>query len=495
MNLKRLESIALALIISISLSAQDNNLSLEEAIDLACRQSFDAFKNENFIREKHYAYMDHLNLFKPTLSLSLTPANYNRSLQQVYDSEQKQMVYEDIHNFSMRSGLTLKQNVKFTGGVLGASTSLNRYQKFGDVNDLDYISTPVKINYAQDLFAVNEFKWKSKLEPLALEKATQQYISEREQIAIKTITLYFALLEAESRLKIASNNLRRSEVLFNMGKERYRINAIALDELYQLELRKLKAGSALQETKNKHSSVLRELASYLELTTEQIKFCDVPDNMPVSFISDQQSLELTKKNNPDYTLYKEMAMQAEYNLAKARSNRFSASVDVGVGLNKNADNLQAAYIDPTETENARVSLNIPILDWGKTKRNIEKARYNKDETEWFIKKEKENLENELRDLVMDFNIQKSQVENAAKADTLARITYDMVEKRFRNGSVGILNLNDAQNEMERTRGDYLNALRNYWLTYFRIRQFCLYDFIAEEHLANQLKEELDNLSQ
>lgn len=476
-------SIVLAsLLCSNRADSQKRELTLDETIHIACEKSFEAFKNDNFLRSRYYRYMDYLNLFKPTLSLQVTPVDYSHKLQQVYDSDEKQMVFRDIHNLSVNGGINLSQNIKLTGGRITATSTLNRFQKFGFPNDLSFITTPVNINYSQSIFAVNELKWKSKLEPLALEKAKQEYIEEREAIAIKSISLYFSMLSAESSLIIAQNNYTRSEYLYEQGEKRYNINSITLDELYQLDLRRLKAKNTLNRQKNSYETAKRQLLLFIELPHDTEISCSEPGVVPLSFIAESRAIEQARIQNPVYYELRQQAMQAQYELQKARAQRFNATLNLGAGLNKDAKRLSDAYIDPLDTENVRLGLSVPIVDWGKVKREIHSANVSVNEIAWKVAKQEQQLDNEVLALVREFNIQKEQLNNAQKADSIARITYKIVEERFMLGRLGVLNLNDAQNEMELARNNYILALKSFWQSYFELRKKCLYDFVSETPL-------------
>ncbi|MFC0878291.1 TolC family protein [Saccharicrinis sp. FJH2] len=481
------------IIFPYKVQSQEKVLTLDECIAIALENSFEAFKTDNLFKSEYYVYMEYLNLFRPTLSLNITPLYYNRSLQQVYDSEVEQLVYVDLHNLSSQAGLSVNQKIKLTGGTLSASSNINRYQKFGSINDLDFITVPFNINYSQNIFAVNEFKWKSRLQPVEFEIAKHEYAEQREAIALQTINLYFAFLSAQSNLTISGNYYEKAEALYEMGKKRYEINTISLDELYQLDLRRLKAKNNLERQKNAFSSVSRELTSFLEISGNTKLICTIPDNIPIDFIPVETVVELVKINNPAILALQHESAQARYNLERAKSNRFSSTLNLGVGLNNNANTFSESYRNPTQTENARVSISIPIMDWGNVKRDIILAEDKIDETEWHIKKQKDYIINNVIDQANEFNIQKLQVMNAYKADTLAQTTYDMVEKRFINGTLNVLNLNDAQNEKENTKNEYLNALRNYWTSYYRLRQYCLFDFEQKEDILDQVENKLNDI--
>ena len=53
--------------------------------------------------------------------------------------------------------------------------------------------------------------------------------------------------------------------------------------------------------------------------------------------------------------------------------------------------------------------------------------------------------------VDQFNLQKNQVEIAAKSDTVAQKRYEVTKQRFLIGKIAVLDLNDADSEKTRTK--------------------------------------------
>jgi len=69
---------------------------------------------------------------------------------------------------------------------------------------------------------------------------------------------------------------------------------------------------------------------------------------------------------------------------------------------------------------------------------------------------------------------------SAKADTVAAKRFEVAYNRYVIGRIGIDNLYIAQNEKDQAVNQYLQALRNYWMAYYRLRQTTLYDFEAAQ---------------
>ncbi len=85
-------------------------------------------------------------------------------------------------------------------------------------------------------------------------------------------------------------------------------------------------------------------------------------------------------------------------------------------------------------------------------------------------------------------MQEKQVEISAKADTIAQKGYDVTKQRFLIDKVDVIKLNSARNSLDAARRNYISSLRQYWRSYFQMRQITLYDFVNDRPLIKELEE-------
>ena len=79
--------------------------------------------------------------------------------------------------------------------------------------------------------------------------------------------------------------------------------------------------------------------------------------------------------------------------------------------------------------------------------------------------------------VAQFNLQKSQVEIAAKSDTVAMKRYEVTKQRFLIGKIAVLDLNDADSRKDQNKRAYVMSLQDYWNYFYNLRSITLFDFI------------------
>ena len=65
------------------------------------------------------------------------------------------------------------------------------------------------------------------------------------------------------------------------------------------------------------------------------------------------------------------------------------------------------------------------------------------------------------------------------------MAYDETKQRFVIGKADISSLTLAWNRQQEAQRNYVTALQNYWLSYYKIRKLTLFDFETGLSLSNE----------
>jgi outer membrane protein TolC len=147
-----------------------------------------------------------------------------------------------------------------------------------------------------------------------------------------------------------------------------------------------------------------------------------------------------------------------------------------VGYNQTAGDLDLAYRDLRNAQRFSLALNMPIFNWGARSGDIGAAKAEEARADANARLARETLIQEAHFAALQLDQARSQLELSAKADTVANKRFDVARNRYIIGRVGIDNLFIAQNEKDQALQQYVQALRGYWLAYYRLRRTTLYDF-------------------
>ncbi len=467
------------------------DMTLNEAISQAQEQSLYSFRARNMYLARYWEYRSYKATKLPRLSLNSTPFSYSQSVSAEYDFESGDYRFVPYERLSSNLGVSLEQNVTFTGGVLGLQTDA-RMIKNGD-SDPEYTSVPVSIMFNQPMNGYNRFRWLAKIEPLKFEKAKKEFLVDMEDINIRVANAFFNVVMSEINLKIAKTNYSNADTLFRIGKGRFEIGTVTQDELLDLELTLLNANMSVTKSNISLRQSRSSFNSLLGLPKDVIVKCIVPDKIPHLKVNVDEVMRYVLENNPDILGYEQQMLEANRRIAETRaSSGLNANVRANMGINKQTYDIGQLYSSPFGDEKGvSVGLQLPLLDWGERRGKIEMAKSDRDVTEASIRQQRIDLEQNVIIQVMEFNVQDDQVFISAKADTVAQLGYDVTKQRFMIDKVDVIKLNSARNSLDQARRNYVNTLEQYWRGYFNIRKLTLYDFENQHSLLDELDKMLE----
>lgn len=460
------------------------HLSLNDCIAIATDSTLTAFRAKNMYLAGYWEYRTYRSQRLPAITLQLTPIQYNSTLVKRYDSNQNIDIYRQQQSFGAYGGLSVSQNVDFTGGTLIVDTDLDFMRNFGTQMSKQYSSVPIRIGYSQSLFGFNRFKWEKKIEPLKFEKTRQQFLYSREEIAETTVGYFFTLAMAQAEYDLAVENIRSTDSLYRAGKERRRISSISEADLLTLDLDRINAENTYETAILQLEKALAVFRSFLGIDKNTEISLVLPDH-PLYFpVSQDEALLYVQENHPLLLENTESILQAEQTLEQtSKAAGFDASLSASMGYNRAASTLKEAYIDPSRRDMLQVSISIPIVDWGIRKGRVNMAKNNLNVTKLSAQQQEQDLEQEINILVLEFNKQQSLIRKAAEAMQIAINAYDINKQRFIIGKADINSVILSSNRRKEAQRNYLNILGNYWSCYYAIRKLTLYDFQKEEKLS------------
>jgi len=466
-------------------------MTMNEAINQAMEKSLYSFRAKNMYLARYWEYRSYKASRLPRLSLKSTPFSYSQSVSAEYDFESGDYKFVPYERLSSNLGISLEQNVTFTGGVLGLQSDA-RMIKNGDT-DPEYTSVPFSIMFNQPLNGYNKFRWLAKIEPLKFEKAKKDFLVDMEELRIRVASTFFRVVMSEINLKIAKTNYSNADTLFRIGKGRFEIGTVTQDELLDLELTLLNADMSVTKSKISLRQSRSSFNSLLGLEKDIVVKCIVPDKIPDLKIDVNEVMKYVFENNPDILGFEQQMLEANRRIAETRaSSGLNANVTANMGINKQTYEVGELYASPFGDEKGvSVGLQLPLLDWGERRGKIEMAKSDRDVTEASVRQQRIDLEQDVIIQVMEFNVQDDQVLISAKADTVAQMGYDVTKQRFMIDKVDVIKLNSARNSLDQARRNYVNTLEQYWRGYFNIRKLTLYDFEKNRSLLDELDKMLE----
>lgn len=467
--------------------------TLEDVIVLAQSKSLAALVAKYSLISSYWQYRSYKAQFLPSLNLGADLGRYNRSIIALQDAETGETHYVQNDNMNNSLQLSIDQNIPWTGGTISLNTYLNRFDQFSPYGDKTWNSNPVNVYLEQPVFQYNRLKWEKKTEPRRYEMSKRKYLEDMEDISITATTFFFNVLRSQEDLRMARRRYDNTRQLYRIAQERFNIGAYTKDELLQMELQVLNAEIAIASSEVALKQAMLSLKSYLGMDDNTDVTLLLPSHAPDLVIDEEDAVERSL-HNTSFSLNNELNLiEAEAAIAQAKSERgFSAMLTAQFGLTQTGDDFAASYRDPINQEIVGLSLNIPIVDWGMGKGRVQMARTQQEIIMTQVEQEIIDRRQDIYIRVVQFNAQSRQCDVSRKADEIAGERYALALQRFRNGTIGVLEMNTAQSERDEASAQYIEELANFWSYYYSLRKDTLYDYIYGKDLDAEFDKIIEN---
>ncbi len=467
-------------------------MSLEDVVETARDQSPSALVAKyNFLAD-YWQFRTYKAQFLPSLNLSASLGQYNRSLLPLQNSTTGEIDYIVNNNLKNSLSLSIDQNIALTGGTVSINTSMNRLDQFSPSDNTLFNSQPISLYYSQPIKAYNTLKWEKKIEPKKYESARRTYLESMEAINISVTSLFFEVLSAQIALDMAQKNYNSTSLSVKIAQERYEIGAISKSDLLQLKLRLLNDELAISDNRLKMDVSMLGLKTYLGFN-ESVEIELIMPQMTQDIKLNFDDVYAKAVDNSSFALENELlTLNAEKNVAQAKSNSgLKANFFARFGLTQKGDNFSSSYKNPIDQEVIGLGLELPILDWGLGKGKVKLAKSLQEVVKSQVDQAYTKHRQDILIKVLQFNKQSMQCSISSQADSVAKLRYDISRERFQNGTIGVLDLNTAQSEKDQAVQRYISDLNNYWQYYYTIRKLSLYDYVKGCSLSTDFDKIID----
>ena len=464
-------------------------MSLDEAIHTARHQSVEALEARQAFISTYWAYRSYQASRLPSFYLYGDIMNFDRSLTLLQNPDDGTLKYVSSNNLQNGVGLQINQNITFTGGTLSVSSDLSRIDQFGNSKSLTWYSRPVTVSYYQPLFTYNQFKWDKKIEPKEYEKGKRDYLGTMEAITINVVYAYHNLLLAKKNNEISQSNFENSGNMLRIAKERLQLGNVTKAEYLQLELRMLNDSISINETAVQVREAQMQLNSLLGYDESFEIVPTIESSLPD--IQMEYDLVMHKSlQNSSFSLNNELSLlNAESNVAYAKASRgFSFALNARFGMSQTGPGFPDAYKDLLDQEVVGITFSIPIFDWGLGKGKVQKAKAAQEVVRAQVQQSENDYRRQMFTAVSQFNNQRQQCLVSQRAMNIAAERYELTMHRFKEGNATVTDLNMAQTENDSAVRQYVSDISNFWIYYYTLRQYTLYDFISGRDLEIDVKE-------
>lgn len=478
--------IFLALLISgiVPSFGQTVSFTLQDVVAMAKEKSIAARQAATVKETRYWQYQKFRSNYKPQLSLNGVLPGYNKTFTQVVQPDGN-IRFQPVYNNNSSLNLSFSQSLAATGGSVFGTTQLQRFDDFQQKFSL-YNAVPFGVGYSQPLFQFNSLKWDRRIEPLKFKESEQQFIESMEQIAIQACGYYFDLLLAQVNLQIANSNVENTRTIRKIANEKFELGKISRNEILQLELEQVKAQKASGIARRDLEISTLNLKSFIGLSQSQTVTLQLPVSTIAMDIQTQKVLDEALLNRSDAIAFVRRMAEARRDVEKAKGdNGLNATLTAQIGFSNSQTTVSSVYQSPKDQQQVQLVFSVPILDWGRSKSRAKTAEANARFTAFAVEQDKQVFHQEIVTQVTLFDMMKDQLKLTSLADSIASEKHQIAKDRYVLGNLSITDLSIAFQEKDQAKRDSIAALRDFWLSYYKLRYLSLFDFEKGEKIQYQ----------
>ena len=330
---------------------------------------------------------------------------------------------------------------------------------------------PIRVGFIQPLFAFNRFKWDKKILPLLQREASLEYNIAVQDVQWRATSLYFEVLLAQANRDIAQTNKGVNEKLIEITKERLALGKTSRDEFLQLKMSLKNAILSENQANNEVAQSLRNLYTFLGKKDISTTInCLLPEQIETVVLNIDELVNRVNKNRPELKRYEREILEGDQELARTKSQYgINANLFASFGFARGSTDIDEIYRNPFDEQQVRLNVSMPIVDWGKKREAVKIADIKKANIQQRTIQESLELDNRVRTIAAQFLQAQSDISLLDEIKEVAEERFNISNERYILGNISITDLTLAQREKDQTSRQYIQALNNYWSTYWELR--------------------------
>lgn len=289
---------------------------------------------------------------------------------------------------------------------------------------------------------------------------SELYQKEAENnIMLNVIETYLQALYYQEGITIAENAVASSQEEVNQAKVKFEKGAIAQKDLADVETQHSSNIYNVVSAKNMHAQQVLKLKQLLELEPAvRFQIAEVPLDNSEADLPDLFSVyESAVQSLPDVKVFELQNNILDKELKIAKSG-YLPSVSLNAGLNTGYTNTMEynyfTQIYRNFSQQAGVSVSIPIFSQKQNKTNIALAKINLEQNELSKISAAKNLYAQVETAWQNAVANRAQQDAAESARDNAKLAYDLARKKYDFGAL-------TTTELAVSRNSYLNAEQTY----------------------------------
>jgi outer membrane protein len=411
---------------------------------------------------------------KSKFALDVSPFAYSNK--RTYDD---QLGWSSNETKSSGGVFQVMQPILATDGTISLSNQFgwqDSYSTYGN-NSFKGFHNNLSLTLDQPVFTYNKTKMNiSKLE-YALENSMLNYQLRLLSVEKSVTQAFYDVYQSQKDLVISQEEYDNRTKSYDIIKNKVDAGLVAKEEFFQAELDMLTSKSSLQNNKVSLENMLDNFKQLLGVSLdEEITVLAEISVTPVQ-VDMKKALSLGLANRMELRQRQIDIEVGQFDLITTNAlNEFKGNIGLTYGImGENAD-INKIYDDPSDNQELRLSMSIPIFDWGEKKARMRAAQASQNSLVINMEQENVTISLGIRQIYRNLDNLLNQIDIAKKNLENAELTYDINLEKYRNGDLTSMDLNLVQNQLTQKKQSLTSAQIQYKMELLNLKIQTLFDF-------------------
>jgi outer membrane protein len=480
-------------------------LTYEEAINIALNESYTIKSYQENQRSMQYSYFYYKAMFKPRLDLNLFTPSWNEQVSPVYQTDGLP-VYNSFSSFQLGGDLKFTY-VLPTGGNLALHSLLYRENLSTTLATQSYVTlrtqqaySQLGISFDQPILTRNTLRESLKEAEYQFSIATSSFTRQQMNIIYNVTQGFYGLYKQIREAEISRDKFKNSEDAYRIAKLKAETGRIPEGDMLIAEVAAAQNSAQLSESLGKQEREKDNFKQFIGLDINQeIKI--ITDIKYDTFHIDlNKAIEEALKNRLEINESELQIKLQQIQLDRAKrereiSGKISAYYDVTglstIGTGTTNELFRSSFdniVDRPPNRGVTLTFSIPILDWGRGRAKVQKAKAEYNYTVLSKDDKLTTITREVRDIVRTVEESRNRLKIHEKNQIVANKSYKVSLLRFGNGDITSQQLATEQERLSDSQLAFLDAYITYQLAVVDLKRKTMWDFQNNRSYLDEIKE-------
>jgi len=492
--------IILIFLFSLNIYGQGKRvLTLQEAIDIALRESYTVKSFQQDVIRSEERYRSQKANFRPFANFNIRTPSFAENVNLTYTPDGLP-VYQSRGNLQFDTSFDFNYVIP-TGGTFTLRSSLERarndiWQKDRTGNYImlrdNKALTNLRLSFRQPIFTDNTLKEGLLDAEYSYERSVKNFNRNERDIIFNVTNAFFNLYRATRQLEIYRERMNNSLDAYDLAQMKYEAGIIPEVQALQLQVDKAQSEANYIAAVNTLDSEKDSFKQLIGLNLdEEVEVIAEVEYEPFE-IDLNKALEEGLKNRSEIRVNELEIELSKLNVKSIkRQKEFKGDIylyydftGVSSTPNTNITDIFGSSFDDfwNRPPNRGITLTFsyPILDWGRNSARVQSALATLRETELRLENQKVTIEKEIRDVVRNVKESENRLEILRIAQEVAQKSYEISKGRFDNGDITSQELARDQEALTNTQLNYLTAFITYQRNVADLKRKTMWDFEKNE---------------